>query len=227
MSAAATDSSRKPFIISHMNADHTRSLSLYLRAYCSVSAPRAEQPTLEDIRNTDMVISAQGSRYTIPFDPPLSSLSEARERVVAMHKEALKRLGLSDVKMDRYIPPKGGQWVGFTLCAAVMVFYARRANFVPGGWVYETFGLDNYPGFTGFSLKWGPVIWWFLVLAHGFEAVVLLYWHRLRKYRVRPFSGVWWVWMVLGFVEGFPAWMRVDEEVSRVEGVEAERKKSS
>ncbi|KAL4798050.1 hypothetical protein BDV19DRAFT_35309 [Aspergillus venezuelensis] len=225
MSAStATDDSRKAFIISHMNNDHTRSLSLYLRAYLSVSKHGAQAPVLEDIRTTDMVISAQGTRYTVPFDPPLKSLSETRGRVVAMHNEALKRLGLSDVKIDRYIPPKGGQWVGFMLCLGVFVVFSRRENMLPGSLVYETMGLKSWPGFTGWGLKWGGLLWWALALAHGFEAVVLLYWQRLRKYNVEAFSGLWFVWMVLGFVEGFPAWMRVDEEVKKIEA-EKEGKK--
>ncbi|KAL4806846.1 hypothetical protein BDV18DRAFT_138308 [Aspergillus unguis] len=217
--------SRKTFIVTHMNNDHARSLSLYLRAYCSISASAAESPTLEDLRLTDMVISAQGSRYTVPFTPPLTSLTEVRPRVVAMHKEALARLGLSDTKITTYLPPKGGQYVGFTICLAILVAYSRRTNFVPGSWLYEGLGLEKYPGFTEFSYKWQPWIWTPLVVAHGFEAVVLLGWMRLRKYGVKAFSGLWWTWMVLGFVEGFPAWKRIDQSVREKEGEEA--KKSS
>ncbi|KAL4941514.1 hypothetical protein BDV06DRAFT_179486 [Aspergillus oleicola] len=226
MSAStSTDDSRKPFIISHMNNDHTRSLSLYLRAFLSVSKHGAQAPVLEDIRTTDMVISAQGTRYTIPFDPPLKSLSETRGRVVAMHNEALQRLGLSDTRIPRYIPPRGGQWVGFMLCLGVFVGLARRENLMPGSLIHDTLGLDKWPAFTSFGLKYGGIIWWTLALSHGFEAVVLLYWNRLRKYGVEAFSGLWFVWMVLGFIEGFPAWRRVDEEVKRVEGEKSEGKK--
>ncbi|KAL4989555.1 hypothetical protein BDW68DRAFT_156575 [Aspergillus falconensis] len=220
----ADDASRKNFIINHMNADHARSLSLYLRAYCGLSAHASASPKLEDIRLTDMVISAQGPRYTIPFDPPLTSLSETRARVVAMHKEALKLLGLSDVQITRYSPPKGSQWIGFTLCLAILVGYCRRQNFEPGSLVYEGLGLGKYPRFTAFSYKWQPWLWGFLAVAHGFEAVVLLGYMRLRKYGVRAFTGLWWVWMVLGFIEGFPAWMRFDE---LVRGAEAEEKEKS
>jgi hypothetical protein len=219
----ADDTSRKTFIINHMNADHARSLSLYLRAYCGLSARASTSPKLEDVRLTDMVISAQGSRYTIPFDPPLTSLSETRARVVAMHKEALKRLNLSDIKITRYSPPKGSQWIGFTLCLAILVGYCRRGNFEPGSLVYEGLGLAKYPGFTEFSHKWQPWIWGPLAVAHGFEAVVLLGYMRLRKYGVRAFSGLWWVWMALGFVEGFPAWMRFDGLVRRAEAEEKEK----
>lgn len=203
--------------ITHMNNDHSRSLTLYLRAYCSVSPRAAESATLEDLRLEDMVISAQGTRYTIPFDPPLNSYSDLRPRVVAMHKEALSRLSLSDTKITTYAPPKGGQCVGFTLCLAVLTFYAHRGNFAPGSLVYEGLGLSRFPGFAEFSYKWQPWIWGPLAVAHGLEAVFLLGWLRLSKHGVKAFSGLWWTWMVLGFVEGFPAWMRFDRLVKEAE----------
>ncbi|KAL4886754.1 hypothetical protein BJY04DRAFT_76959 [Aspergillus karnatakaensis] len=215
----ADDASRKAFIIKHMNNDHARSLSLYLRAYCAVSPRAAEKPTLEDLRLTDMVISAQGTRYTIPFDPPLTSFTETRPRVVAMHKESLSRLNLSDTVLTEYLPPKPTEYIPFALCLAVLVGYARPQNFQPGSLLYETAGLDRYPGFTGFSAKWGSTIWWVLFVIHGFEALYLLGWLRLRKHQVKAFSGLWWTWIVLGWVEGFPAWKRIDAFVkSKEEG---------
>ncbi|KAL5339057.1 hypothetical protein BJX70DRAFT_177383 [Aspergillus crustosus] len=221
----ADDASRKAFIIKHMNNDHARSLSLYLRAYCAVSARAAQNPVLEDLRLTDLVISAQGTRYTIPFDPPLTSLTETRPRVVAMHKESLHRLNLSDTIVTEYVPPKGAQYVSFAICFAVLVGYSRRQNFEPGSLLYETAGLARFPGFTEFSLKWGSWIWGFLAIAHTFEAGVLLAWQRLRKHGVKAFSGLWWTWVVLGFVEGFPAWNRFDELVKKKE--EGAHEKSS
>ncbi|KAL4778946.1 hypothetical protein BJX76DRAFT_342123 [Aspergillus varians] len=218
----ADDQSRKAFIIKHMNTDHARSLSLYLRAYCAISPRAAQSPTLEDLQRTEMIISAQGARYIIPFTPPLTSLSETRARVVAMHKESLRRLNLSDTKVTTYIPPQGTQLVGFALWLAVLVCYSRRGNFSPGSLLYEGIGLGKYPGFAGFSYKWQPWIFWVLAVLHGFEASILLAWMRLRKYGVGVFSRLWWTWVVLGFVEGFPAWMRFDEEVRRIEGGEGE-----
>ncbi|OJI96582.1 hypothetical protein ASPVEDRAFT_35975 [Aspergillus versicolor CBS 583.65] len=223
----ADDQSRKAFIIKHMNNDHARSLSLYLRAYCAVSASAAQSPTLEDLRLTDMIISARGSRYIIPFTPPLASLSETRARVVAMHKESLRRLNLSDTKVTSYIPPQGAQVIGFALCLATLVGYSRRANFEPGSLLYDTLDLGaRFPGFTEFSVKWQPWVFGSLAGAHAFEAVFLLGWMRLRKHGVKIFSGLWWTWMVLGFVEGFPAWMRFDAEVKRIES-EGEHEKST
>lgn len=223
----ADDQSRKAFIIKHMNNDHARSLSLYLRAYCAVSPSAAQSPTLEDLRLTDMIISSQGSRYIIPFTPPLASLSDTRARVVAMHKESLRRLNLSDTKVTSYIPPQGAQVIGFALCLATLVGYSRRANFEPGSLLYDTLDLGaRFPGFTEFSVKWQPWVFGSLAGAHAFEAVFLLGWMRLRKHGVKIFSGLWWTWMVLGFVEGFPAWMRFDAEVKRVES-EGEHEKST
>ncbi|KAL3463420.1 hypothetical protein BJX64DRAFT_257265 [Aspergillus heterothallicus] len=214
----ADDASRKAFIIKHMNADHSRSLSLYLRAYCNLSAKAAASATLEDVRLDDLLISTPtGGRFMIPFSPPLKDFSEARPRVVAMHKESLRRLGLSDTKITTYAPPRGGQIIGFALCLAVLVGYSRRENFAPGSLLYESAGLARFPRFTDFSYNYGPLVWGVLAFLHGFEAVVLLGWQRLRKYNVKAFSGLWWVWMVLGFVEGFPAWMRFDALVKKAE----------
>ncbi|KAI9371529.1 hypothetical protein BJX61DRAFT_534727 [Aspergillus egyptiacus] len=215
----------KAFITKHMTTLHADSLSLYLRAYCGVSQRAAQPAALEDIRLTDMVVSAQGNRYTIPFDPPLESLSEARPRIIAMHKESLRRLGLSDITVTEYVPPRGGQIIGFALCLAVLLGYSKRGNFAPGSLLYETVGLGKFPRFTEFSYKYQPWIWGPLAVAHAFEAVVLLGWMRLRKHNVKLFSGLWWTWMVLGFVEGFPAWMRFDKVVKKKE--EAEHAKST
>ncbi|KAL3454486.1 hypothetical protein BJX65DRAFT_260573 [Aspergillus insuetus] len=212
------DASRKAFIIKHMNADHNRSLSLYLRAYCGLSAKATTSPTLEDVRLDDMVISTpNGGRYTIPFTPPLKSLTETRSRVVAMHHESLRRLNLSDTKITTYVPPKGGHIIGFALCLAVFLGYSRRSNFEPGSLFYDGVGLDRFPRFTEFSYNWQPWVLGFMVIVHGFEAAVLLGWMRLKKYNVKVFSGLWWVWMVSGFVEGFQAWVRFDTLVKRVE----------
>ncbi|KAL4918290.1 hypothetical protein BDW62DRAFT_66878 [Aspergillus aurantiobrunneus] len=220
----ADDQSLKPFIIKHMNTDHTRSLSLYLRAYCAVSAQAAQSPTLEDLRLTDMIISAQGSRYIIPFTPALTSLSETRARVVAMHKESLRRLNLSDTVVSRYTPPQGAEILGFTFLLAMLVGYSRRGNFEPGSLLYEGVGLDRFPRFVEFSYKWQPWIWGIIAFLHVFEAIVLLAWIRMRKYGVRLFSGLWWAWFVTGLIEGLPTWKRFDEEVRRIEAGEHEKR---
>ncbi|KAL2822854.1 hypothetical protein BJX63DRAFT_209 [Aspergillus granulosus] len=220
----ADDDSRKAFIIKHMNANHSRSLSLYLRAFCGLSESASASPTLEDVRLDDLVISTpNGGRYTIPFSPPLDTLAGARPRVVAMHKDALRRLGLSDIKITTYAPPRGGQIIGFALCLAVFLGYSRRANFAPGSLLYETAGLARFPRFTEFSYNYQPWVLGILSVLHGFEAVVLLGWQRLRKYNVKAFSALWWVWIVLGFVEGFPAWMRFDALVKKAEEGEHEK----
>ncbi|KAL2868872.1 DUF2470 domain-containing protein [Aspergillus lucknowensis] len=219
------DDSRKAFIIKHMNTDHSRSLSLYLRAYCSVSKSAAASPTLEDVRLTDLIISTpNGSRYIIPFKPPLSDLSETRPRVVAMHKESLRRLGLSDTKITTYAPPRtAGEIFGFAFCLSILVGYARRANFEPGSLLYEGAGLARFPRFTAFSHAYQPWIWGVLVVLHGLETIVLLAYLRLRKYNVKLFSRLWWVWTILGFVEGFPAWKRFDTLVKEAEGGEHQK----
>lgn len=97
----------KSFIIKHMNTSHADSLSLYLRAYCGVSAHFAHPAILQDISHSDLLITAKGTRYSVPINPPMTSLAETRARVVAMHKDSLQRLGLSDITIAEYRPPAG------------------------------------------------------------------------------------------------------------------------
>jgi putative heme iron utilization protein len=91
--------SGKVFIITHMNADHGDSLQLYLQAFCGITAREANGASLEDLTLDGLVLRAQGIRYAVPVDPPMKDFSEARGRLVALHKDSLQRLGRSDVTL--------------------------------------------------------------------------------------------------------------------------------
>ncbi|PKX89531.1 DUF2470 domain-containing protein [Aspergillus novofumigatus IBT 16806] len=185
----------KSFIIKHMNTNHADTLSLYLRAYCGVSAHFAHPAVLQDISLSDLLISAKGTRYSVPINPPMTSFSEARARVVAMHKDSLQRLGLSDITI--------------------------ADNFLPGSVFYETVGLDRYPVLTRFCYDVAPVVVGLLLGVHLVEATLLAV-KRLRPHGVRVASGLWVAWIVSNFVEGFPVWRRFDEMV-REERMKRER----
>lgn len=211
----------KSFIIKHMNTSHADSLSLYLRAYCGVSAHFAHPAILQDISHSDLLITAKGTRYSVPINPPMTSLAETRARVVAMHKDSLQRLGLSDITIAEYRPPQGLQVVSLVLVVATLVVFGRRSNFLPGSAFYETVGLDRYPVFTRFCYDVAPVVVGLLLGSHLVEATLLAV-KRLRPHGVRLASGLWVVWIVSNFVEGFPAWRRFDEMV-REERMKRER----
>ncbi|RLL92977.1 hypothetical protein CFD26_100316 [Aspergillus turcosus] len=207
----ATDGN-KSFIIKHMNTSHADSLSLYLRAYCGVSAHYAQPAVLQDISLSDLLITAKGTRYSVPIIPPMTSLSEARARVVAMHKESLQRLGLSDITIREYRPPHGFQIVSLALVVATLVVFSRRSNFLPGSVFYEMVGLEAYPAFTRFCYDVAPVVVGLMLGAHLLEATLLAV-KRLRPHGVRFGSGLWFAWVVSNFVEGFPVWRRFDQMV--------------
>ncbi|KAH1303246.1 hypothetical protein KXX11_002256 [Aspergillus fumigatus] len=140
----------------------------------------------------------------------MTSLAETRARVVAMHKDSLQRLGLSDITIAEYRPPQGLQVVSLVLVVATLVVFGRRSNFLPESAFYETVGLDRYPVFTRFCYDVAPVVVGLLLGSHLVEATLLAV-KRLRPHGVRFASGLWVVWIVSNFVEGFPAWRRFDE----------------
>lgn len=195
----------KTTIITHMNKDHQRSLSMYLQVYCGVSAREAQSAQLADITLDDLLIVANNTRYTIPLTPPLASLSEARPRVVAMHQHCLQKLGLSPVVITEYRAPRGAQSLIFLTCLGLMVGFARRAHFVEGSWVARTVGAELAQ--KAWTVQ--PWVLWGLLGAHVLEAMLLAA-TRLRPYGVGLFSRVWWMWMASTVVEGFAAFQRID-----------------
>ncbi|KAF4187552.1 hypothetical protein CNMCM7927_003786 [Aspergillus lentulus] len=157
-----------------------------------------------------------------PINPPMTSFAEARARVVAMHKDSLQRLGLSDITIREYRPPHGLQIVSLVLVVATLVVFGRRSNFLPGSVFYEMVGLDRYPVLTRFCYDVAPVVVGLLLGAHLVEATLLAV-KRLRPHGVRVASGLWFAWIVSNFVEGFPVWRRFDEMV-REERMKRERR---
>ena len=214
MATSNSDSSaaNKAFIIQHMNADHQDSLVLYLQAYCHVSAKDAKSARLEDISLSDLVISADGVRYSVPIDPPMKSLSETRSRVVAMYQDSLQRLGFSDIPIKEYRVPRGQHLVVFMVCLATYIGFARRSNFLPGSIIYESLGLEKVPSFTQFCYDIQPLLLPGMVGIHLLEASVLAV-VRLRPHRVPFLSGVWFAWMASTFIEGYGAFRRTGEMV--------------
>ncbi|KAL5359654.1 hypothetical protein BJX96DRAFT_148840 [Aspergillus floccosus] len=195
----------KTTIITHMNKDHQRSLSMYLQVYCGVSAREAQSAQLADITLNDLLIVANKTRYTIPLTPPLTSLSEARPRVVAMHQHCLQKLGLSPVVINEYRAPRGVQSLIFLTCLGLMLGFARRAHFVEGSWVERTLGAELAQ--KAWTVQ--PWVLWGMLGAHVLEATLLAV-TRLRPYGVELFSRVWWMWMASTVVEGLTAFQRID-----------------
>ncbi|KAB8067258.1 hypothetical protein BDV29DRAFT_186484 [Aspergillus leporis] len=209
--------SSKYFIINHMNADHQKSLAMYLRVYCKVAEGDAKSARLEDLSLSDLLISARGTRYSVPLDPPMKTFSDTRSRVVAMHKECLQRLGLSDIVIKEYRGPQGlSQVIPFGLVVATLIAFCRRSNFLPGSLLYETTGLEQYPSFAQFCYKVQPLLLTLLLGIHALEATLLAV-KRLRRHKVPLLSGVWLAWIGSILIEGVVAWRRFDEMVKEEE----------
>lgn len=154
------------------------------------------------------------SIYLIPLDPPLTSFSETRARVVEMDAAALAGLGRADVTVKRYTTPSALGLLNMTLVALTFLLMHRRANLAAddGHWLLFRPLVARFPATFAFLYRLQP--WLFLpVLAiHTAEA----WWldrSRLRRHSVPRMSAVWWKWVVGHFFEGFTSYQRFDRLV--------------
>ena len=204
----------KDFVIKHMNADHGDSLQHYLRAYNGISAAEASGAVLEDLTLENLLITTHGTRYTVPFQPPMKDLTEARGRLVALHKDSLAKLGLWDVTLTEYSAPRGFQAVIFGLVLFTYASCWRRSNLLPGSFVYENLGFKFVPDLAHFVYTIWPVFFPAVVGIHVFESAALAV-LRLRPLGVPFGSKLWFTWVGSCFIEGFGAFVRIGEIVKR------------
>ncbi|KAJ5691104.1 hypothetical protein N7488_011839 [Penicillium malachiteum] len=198
----------KDFIIKHMNADHGDSLELYLQAFNNISAREARKAQIEDLTLSNLIIQANGTRYHVPIDPAMKDFTEARGRLVALHKDSLQRLGRSDVTLTEYRGPQGFQIVIFGLCLFTYVSCFQRSNLLPGSFVYENLGYKFVPDFAHFVYIIQPFLFPAVVVIHIFESFLLAV-LKLKPHGVPVLSGLWCKWMASCFVEGFGCFQRI------------------
>ncbi|KAF4977010.1 hypothetical protein FZEAL_6401 [Fusarium zealandicum] len=210
---ASADDVRKKRIVSHMNQDHTREISYYLRHYAHVSAGDASSPVLSDINLNGMKIrSRHGKEYAVPFTPPLAGWAEVKGRIIEMANEARDALGLSDILITEYAPPEGfgiivtGSVLFFFFCAAALPWVQ------PGTQIWELLKV-GFPGGPGWFYWIVNAIFWPVIGIHVVECC--LFEMKLHKHGVERFSGQWWLWQINCFFEGYPAFKRVDAIVAR------------
>jgi hypothetical protein len=163
-----------------------------------------------DLTGMDFIAGSSNKHYRIPFDPPLESYREARERVVAMDKTCVAALGRSDITINEFIWPKGLYALELAVVAATFVGFSQRWWFASGGIVETILGS----GFARFA--WGIQPWLLggLFVIHGAE----LAWFvpaRLRRHSVDVRSGVFWLWVGAEFLGGVFCSMRFDGLVER------------
>lgn len=165
---------------------------------------------MTDVDLTGMTFVCGSKIYRIPFNPPMSSYREARERAVAMDKESLAGLGKSDITVSEFVPPHGFYILGFLVVATTFVAYSQRWWFGQGEVVERYLG----PGFARFCWYIQPWLISGMLLIHGSEAVFLAR-NYLWKHSVNVRTLVWWQWVFFGFVEGQLAFWRFHDLVRR------------
>ena len=211
--AQAKEVAIKQRIITHMNADHQDSLVRYLEHFCSLSSSAARNAKLDDISLKSLtVLSTNGSAHIIPINPAMTSISEARGRVVAMDAEAINGLQRSDITVKRYVRPHGWTAVVFLSAAFGFLWFSRRSNFLPGSLLYDNL-LRHTPWFAQLCYTFQPLAIITMDILHGSEATYMAT-SRLRKHTVPTFSRLWWTWVASTFIEGVGAFTRFDELVT-------------
>ncbi|KAJ5206781.1 hypothetical protein N7491_002589 [Penicillium cf. griseofulvum] len=200
--------SSKEFIVKHMNADHQDSLILFLQAYCGITSTQAKNAQLEEISTSNLIITANRTRYSVPIEPEMKNYSEARGRMVAMHKDSLKRLGRSEFTLTEYRAPRGIHAVIFGLCLLLYITCFLRSNLQPGSALYEYLGLQRIPWLPRFVYVIQP----YIVAIHVIETTALAV-TMLKPLNVPVLSGLWCKWMASCSVEGYGSFARIKEIV--------------
>ncbi|KAF2708237.1 integral membrane protein-like protein [Pleomassaria siparia CBS 279.74] len=207
----------KERIMKHMNADHQESIRRYIEASEQTSFYQVRDAQMTDINLNNIKISYGGKQAVIPFDPPMKSLREARERLVQMDKDSLQTLGRSDISITKFVQPYAipAHMMNFTTWLITYTAFSRRSNFMAGSLLYDTL-LSRTPGFATFCLTIQPLLLVIIMGAHSVECVLMA--RKLAKHGLTPFEAVWWLWVGTTFVEGFTASLRLN-------GLIAEKKK--
>jgi len=223
MTTTDKDNAAKSRIISHLNADHQPTLSLFLRHYNGLSSYAARDTVMTDISFNEMTLRTKdGKTRTIPFTPPMQSWSDARGRTVAMDKESRAGLGISSIQITEYDRPSEiDQWAVLGLIFFAAIVYVNRHRIVPGTVVYDSI-IPWFPGgrqWFFFVLKWTPA---FAFTAHLAEAIYLdKVW--LQKHNVRRGSSLWFQWIAAALFEGGGAIRRAAKQV-RTKQAEADKR---
>lgn len=167
---------------------------------------------------TGMTFTAGGKTHQIPFEPPLESYRDARERVVAMDKECLAGLGRSDVTINEYVQPTGLYAVMLVVCAATFSSFGQRWWFEPGQVVEKILGQT----FANFAWTIQP---WLIGGMFAIHLVELVWFvpARLKKHSVNVRTKEFWLWSISMFIAGVFCLGRFDELVEKKRAAKAKQ----
>lgn len=149
---------------------------------------------MTDIDLNGMKISYAGKKAFIPFDPPMKSMRDARERLVQMDKDANEALGRDPISITTFIPcyVHPGHLFNFSACFLTYLFLSRSANVQPGSLVYDHV-LYRFPGFVNFVTAIRLWVFSIMTAIHVTESVIMA--KKLRKHGLTPLDGFWWKWV--------------------------------
>lgn len=167
---------------------------------------------------TGMTFVAGGKAHWIPFEPPLQSYRDARERVVIMDKNCLTALGRSDVTVNEYIWPTGVYAAGLAVCVATFLGFSQRWWFAPDQVVASVLGQS----FAQFAWAIQPWLIIGLFLIHGAE----LAWFipaRLGKHSVNVRTKEFWLWAASEFIGGIFCSTQFDALVEKKRAAKAKQ----
>jgi hypothetical protein len=167
---------------------------------------------------TGMTFIAGSKAHWIPFEPPLKSYRDARERVVAMDKDCLTALGRSDVTINEYVQPSGVYAAGLAICAATFLGFSQRWWFAADQVVASVLGQS----FAHFAWTIQPWLLAGLFLIHGGE----LAWFipaRLQKHSVNVKTKEFWLWAISEFIGGVFCSTQFDALVERKRAAKAKQ----
>ena len=150
-----------------------------------------------DINLTEMALVCNDKKYRIPFEPPMKSLSEARERLSEMDTECRQALGRSDITIKEYVPPTGWYAPMFLIIVATFLGYSQRWWFEQGQVVERVLGS----GFAKFSWTIQPWLITGMLILHVAEVVYFIPVH-LKRHSVSMRIVLWWLWVATIFIEG-------------------------
>ncbi|KAK4548049.1 hypothetical protein LTR36_010769 [Oleoguttula mirabilis] len=215
----AKDNAAKGRIITHMNDDHHDSIIRYLEYYSKLPSWQAYDGRVSGIDLNGMTLICRSKTYRIPFDPPMGSYREARERVVEMDKEALAGLGQSDITVKEFLPPTGLYALEFAIILATFLGYSQRWWFAKGQVVEQYLGS----GFASFSWAIQPYLITFMLVLHAAEMAYFMQ-NKLKKHAVNPRTSLFWIWSATTFIEGVFAFRRFNGLVQKKREEKAKQK---
>jgi Protein of unknown function (DUF2470) len=205
-----------------MNADHGDSLGRYLAHFGRVWAISARRPKLIRLNRADMTIastgpvgteSSRGLHTTITFEPELAEgLTDARQRLIDMDREATRELKRRDFTVRKYAWPKGWVWGWWGFVAVAWVVFIRRQNFFEGAYFFEGVLRWLPKNYIVWLRAWQPRIRLVMLGLHALETMEMIS-GKMRSYNVDLFSEVWWAWTLSVWFEGFTVWDRLDAVV--------------